>query len=1309
MKVELTAILPAKGTPITINESDQDLSHSGQQVLLEMAPESVGYGDEKQKIDESVKFQQELNSSVSVHSLPGIPIREQTSSSPSLFADDRMPGLIEENTETDPLMIFLNSLDITAEDLERLNIPVEPLRQLFQQETSGLSWLKWCRFERVMENALHGLLLSRRDLELNPQKVCLSARVRPHEYSILLHHRSSLRKAYAASELLLGVRLGIFGFVRIFIVAMLLYRLGAWASSGERDFSAFESIFSANNQKGIDSLTGLLAQLQPSLLRFILSAPLLLGGVQSLLEFATASQDSQEKTLQRINTLATYLQKSPGWRKDVIEESIPLFSHLFSVSRQIRLLTQSLNWNGQLTSESRLNTFAMIRQVTQRGRKVPQWTALACLAQLAQGIGFKDFPRLKAIGYDKTVLAQLLFIKAHAFADLISFSQKYPGESAIKIAPRRLLANFWLWWLGQSISSWWQRLPFFSLKIGTLMLEIYFFYNIASSLVKAIHCPDKPGFQLGDGYLPWASDYSPTCFTRRIEFFNPDVGLETLSQFLLEILNYHLTDLVSLILGCKSLTPMDVQSIIQAINVQGAVLQSLDLGDSCGETAYPNILNYLPLDFFTGLETLRYLSMHNASTIFLPPGIFSNLTQLQYLDLSSNLIHNLSAPVLNGLTQLQSLNLADNPLGNLSANVFASLGQLQALDISYSQVDDISSHLFTGLNQLNLLNLAGNPLNYLSPNLFVQLPQLRSLDLSNTQLKYVLEGAFNGLTQLRYLNLAYNFLTDLPVNLLSGLSQLESLDLYGNLFNTSAMMDILMFLPPTVTSFNISSNAIQNFSMNLSGLWPPALQILSIGGNPAIPATISSTWINDFPTQLTYFSLAESLIINISTSAFANFRQLRSLNLSYNTLNNWSSNILLGLNQLQTLDLSNNTFNALSAFSFAGVPNLQSLKMSNNPIAYFAADAFSGLGQLQQLDLSSVIAGDLPPNLFASLTQLQSLVIINNPFLFSLPEGLLANLSHLQFLDFSGNNLFSLPAGLFTQQGELQLLNLSSNQIIQSPAGVFSGLDQLKILDIRFNPLDSDWMNNISIHFPYQINEFVFSTNSRNGTVYGIDQANFIINLTPCLTQLNTFLLYGNVNEWLVEIGLSNALQLYNRFTQQILKNVCEEQLCHANLSPQDLCHPLTISNSQTVASSAYSNRFLRQSLLSALPYFKGAAEVYFPNNSLTPDSSPIVAAGISHSSAADHLISALSTPAAVGASILGVTGLSILLYRNSTWIKAIVDTGCWLMQRCWEKTTPAKTFGRYTLFARSCSPVKTTLTPAISSKTENNIHYGVG
>ena len=151
--------------------------------------------------------------------------------------------------------------------------------------------------------------------------------------------------------------------------------------------------------------------------------------------------------------------------------------------------------------------------------------------------------------------------------------------------PRRLYASYLLWWLGQSTSWWTQRLPFALLKIVKLGLEVLFLQKIAASILEAIHCPDKPGFQFGNGYQDWASDYTAECFTARVNLFRTLDTNESVDAFVAEIPQYHLTELTTLDLSDKYLTSEEASQIIQAVVQQGAPLQTLDL--NINQISYP--------------------------------------------------------------------------------------------------------------------------------------------------------------------------------------------------------------------------------------------------------------------------------------------------------------------------------------------------------------------------------------------------------------------------------------------------------------------------------------------------------------------------------------------------------------------------------------------------------------------------------------------------------------------------------------------------------------------------------------------------
>ena len=84
---------------------------------------------------------------------------------------------------------------------------------------------------------------------------------------------------------------------------------------------------------------------------------------------------------------------------------------------------------------------------------------------------------------------------------------------------------------------------------------------------------------------------------------------------------------------------------------------------------------------------------------------------------------------------------------------------------------------------------------------------------------------------------------------------------------------------------------------------------------------------------------------------------------------------------------------------------------------------------------------------------MQDLNITSNDLLSTLPEGLLADLSNLQWLNLSGNDLLStLPEGIFGDLSSLRALHLDDNNLSMLPEGIFSGLSRLKLLWLHRNP-----------------------------------------------------------------------------------------------------------------------------------------------------------------------------------------------------------------------------------------------------------------
>jgi Leucine-rich repeat (LRR) protein len=698
------------------------------------------------------------------------------------------------------LYLFLESLGITRQHIDSAKVPKAALLKLYQLEFSGLSWLKWSSLDHAIEKNLQWPLLSPTDVGSGPRQKC-DYRVRPHERTILLKTTWGLFKAYAVRGFVQGVEMGLLESVHYFIYVMLAYRLGELAKTGQSNFEEFQAIFSSSSQKGIDSLVRSLAGLEARWLKLILAVPVILGVVQGAMRMRGARSISITEIKKIADRIQTHLERPKSIWRDVILEEIPLLSSFGALSSRVQKLEQGVRWDGRLDPHSQKQAFELIRRVAKEGNKITQINALESLAKIAHGIGLKDLLRLRQAGYSPAELSSLLFIKATALSDLIELSSP-AGRHLLSSTPRRLYASYLLWWLGQSTAWWTQRLPFALLKIMKLGLEVLFLQKIVASILEAIHCPDKPGFQFGNGYQDWASDYTADCFMARINFFRTLDANESVAALVAEIPQYHLTELTILDLSSKYLNSTETLQIIQAVVQQGAPLQTLDLSS--------NQIRVLSDGVFSELSQLNDLDLSWNNINVLSEGMFSGLSQLTTLDLGFNQISVLSEGMFSGLSQLTDLSLDDNKIRVLSEGIFSRLNQLNELDLSVNLIRVFSEGAFSGLSQLNNLDLDNNLILVLSEDVFSRLSQLHTLNLYRNQITVLSKGTFNGLSQLTNLDLSDNQINALSEGMFSGLSQLTTLSLWGN--QISVLNESLFSELNQLTSLDLYDNKINILS-----------------------------------------------------------------------------------------------------------------------------------------------------------------------------------------------------------------------------------------------------------------------------------------------------------------------------------------------------------------------------------------------------------------------------------------------------------------------------------------------------------------
>uniref|UniRef100_UPI00358E0527 reticulon-4 receptor-like 1 n=1 Tax=Myxine glutinosa TaxID=7769 RepID=UPI00358E0527 len=152
-------------------------------------------------------------------------------------------------------------------------------------------------------------------------------------------------------------------------------------------------------------------------------------------------------------------------------------------------------------------------------------------------------------------------------------------------------------------------------------------------------------------------------------------------------------------------------------------LETLDLAANPG-------LGTLPVGAFTGLVSLRSLSLYGCGLSWLPPRAFSDLSGLLYLHLQENLLASLEPGLFTGLFNLTSLFLYTNRLVSLEPDAFSGLPRLDCLLLHGNRLVQIHHSAFRGLTSLSTLYLFNNSLSHLEAAALRNLTSLRYLRLN---------------------------------------------------------------------------------------------------------------------------------------------------------------------------------------------------------------------------------------------------------------------------------------------------------------------------------------------------------------------------------------------------------------------------------------------------------------------------------------------------------------------------------------------------------------------------------------------------
>ncbi|XP_077216179.1 receptor-like protein EIX1 isoform X2 [Tasmannia lanceolata] len=291
-----------------------------------------------------------------------------------------------------------------------------------------------------------------------------------------------------------------------------------------------------------------------------------------------------------------------------------------------------------------------------------------------------------------------------------------------------------------------------------------------------------------------------------------------------------------------------------------------------------------------------------------------------------------------------------------NATLFAQFKELESLGLIYNQIGGwVMGEGFIQMKNLKELSLWGNMLNQSSKSLsgLCGLKNLQYLDLSYNNLEALPSCLLSNLSALEGLSLYWNHLKgDLPG--LCSLKRLKTLDLTHNQLHDRSLPSCLGNLS-SLEDLDLSINNLRNpigISTGLCSL--KRLKSLNLLGNQLDDRSL--------PSCLGNLSSLEVLILSSNnlrnplgmSTGLCFLNRLTQLELGYNNLRSLPS-CLGNLSSLQTLDLSTNnlTFTFAVSTGLCGLKRLTELYVPNNSLHDQSLPSCLGnLSSLQSLDLS---------------------------------------------------------------------------------------------------------------------------------------------------------------------------------------------------------------------------------------------------------------------------------------------------------------------------------------------------------------------
>jgi len=333
-------------------------------------------------------------------------------------------------------------------------------------------------------------------------------------------------------------------------------------------------------------------------------------------------------------------------------------------------------------------------------------------------------------------------------------------------------------------------------------------------------------------------------------------------------------------------------------------------------------------------------------------------------------------------TSVQELLLQRNNLTQISGRDFNYLTELTRLNLEYNHISVVHQRAFEKLSKLESLNLGHNKISCIQDKTFQNQKSLQILTLSDNNLTSINVEAFKlRMPMLRRLRLHSNRLTcDCHlIWLKSWLARPQNRGL-ANLATCYQPLDVRGQFLKDVPRAKFICNEItksKKLSCKLHSC-PSRCQCDAIGSVDCRDRSLKLL-PQILPENSDELTFSYNDINVISDYSFADFSQLKLINLNYNGIRIIEPDAFEGLIQLRALHLQHNRLSAVDVRTFKQLRNLEVLFLQNNEIKCLAVGTFDSLKSLTTLSLYGNRIQSLPYGLFEPLRTLYNLYLASNP------------------------------------------------------------------------------------------------------------------------------------------------------------------------------------------------------------------------------------------------------------------------------------------------------------------------------------------